>query len=333
MMNLINRFALSLPGMRRLMNDNGRLRRELTSLRAELLQARQSQQLWVPAGHFYSPIVNPADEAVQSSMKAEAYPAESPDVYGISEREMLNWFDVIAERYTTQPFPELRKPGSRYFYSNPNFPLADALALLAFMVTRRPRKFVEIGAGFSSCAAIDINQRYLNEEVEMTFIEPHPELALDLVGSDSPYRDCFLTKKVQDVPLDIFRALGRNDILFIDSSHVGKTGSDVLDYLFRLLPCLGPNVLVQIHDIFYPFEYPKAWIADQNRSWNEAYLLRAFLHGNTSFRVLYLSDWFYKCRRPMVEARMPLCIAHRGGSLWLETTTGGGIEQRERDKL
>ena len=279
-------------------------------------------ELWVPAGHYYSPLVNPADEAVQRSMQMEAHPEAPPDVFGIGEDEMLRWFEIIAGQYASQPFPERRSPGSLYYYSNPNFPLADALALLGFMVTRRPKRFIEIGAGYSSCAAIDINESYLNGDVEMTFVEPNPELALELIGPESPYRDCFMRKKLQDVPLDIFQALGCNDILFIDSSHVGKTGSDVLDYLFRVLPCLGPNVLIQIHDIFYPFEYPREWIADQNRSWNEAYLLRAFLHGNSSFRVLYMSDWFYKCRRAMVEARMPLCIAHRGGSIWLETNAG-----------
>jgi hypothetical protein len=275
--------------------------------------------LWVPAGHSYSPLVDPADENVQRAMQEEAHPTAPLEAFGISEAEMLRWFDAVAGHYAAKPFPERRTAGSHYCYSNPNFPLADALALLAFMVERRPRRLVEIGAGFSTCAAIDINERCLNGEVEMTFIDPRPQLALELLGPDSPYRDRFLTKPLQDVPLDVFQTLGSGDILFIDSSHVAKTGSDVLDYVFRVLPCLAPGVAVQIHDIFYPFEYPKAWIADQNRSWNEAYLLRAFLHGNAAFRVIYMSDWFYKCRRQMVEARMPLCIEHRGGSLWMET--------------
>jgi hypothetical protein len=353
MKNLLNRLTLALPRMRRLVDENGRLRsaivdaelelqkrtQELSALQSELLNftelqggateaaviadresARRGQELWVPVGHFYSPLVDYTDESVQCAMQSEEHPTTPPDYFGISEEEMTHWFDVVANQYATHPFPERRTSGSKYYYSNPNFPLADALALLAFMVTRRPKRLIEIGAGFSTCAAIDINERYLNGEVEMTFIEPHPELALELIGQDSPYRDRFLATKLQNVSLDIFQALGSGDILFIDSSHIAKTGSDVLDYIFRILPCLGPNVLVHIHDVFYPFEYPREWIADQNRSWNEAYLLRAFMHGNDSVRVLYFSDWFYKCRRPLVAARMPLCISHRGGSLWIETT-------------
>ncbi len=325
MTNLLNRLAFALPSVRRLVNENTRLRLDaevrVALKAAEIVDKKPAKgggDLWVPTGHFYSPLVDPTDSAVQRSIDLENHPVAKPESFGISEDEMLRWFNTIAEQYATQPFPERFTPGSRYYYSNPNFPLADALALLAFMVTRRPKRFVEIGAGFSSCAAIDINERYLNGEVEMTFIEPHPELALDLIGPDPRYRDRLLISRLQDVSLEIFQALGKDDILFIDSSHIGKTGSDVLDYMFRVFPCLNPNVMVHIHDIFYPFEYPGAWIVDENRSWNEAYLLRAFLQGNRSFQVLYFSDWFFKCRRPLVQSRMPLCISNRGGSIWLE---------------
>ena len=138
----------------------------------------------------------------------------------------------------------------------------------------------------------------------MTFIEPHPETALELFGDDSRYRACVLRQRLQDTPLSLFTELD---------------AGDVLDYLFRILPRLRPGVLVHVHDIFYPFEYPELWIADQNRSWNEAYFVRAFLCANLNFRVLYLSDWIYKCRRHLFETRMPLCVQHRGGSLWLQS--------------
>ena len=183
-----------------------------------------------------------------------------------------------------------------------------------------PGDCVEIGSGFSSCAAIDINERYLDGSVDLTFIDPHPELALQLVGETSPWAERFQRIKLQDTPLNRFEALEPNDILFIDSSHVAKTGSDVLDYLFRIFPALRPGVVVHIHDIFYPFEYPGYWINGENRSWNEAYFLRAYLQGCDKMEVLFWSDWFYKCRRTLVEEQMPLCIEHRGGSLWLRVS-------------
>ena len=274
--------------------------------------------MWVPPGHFYSPIVDPADECVRRAVQLEAQPDIAPEAFGISTEEMLKWFDLLCRQYTAFPFPEQKIPGAFYYYSNPNFPLADAIALTALMVEKRPRQYIEVGSGFSTCAAIDVNEKYLNGAVQMTFIDPHPELATGLLGNSS-YSERIVQRRVQDVPLGVFQELRQGDILFIDSSHVAKTGSDVLDYLFRILPAIAPGVAVHIHDIFYPFEYPDMWITNENRSWNEAYLLRAFLQGNSRFEVLFLTDWFYKCRRELVAGRMPLCIEHRGGSLWMQS--------------
>ena len=82
--------------------------------------------------------------------------------------------------------------------------------------------------------------------------------------------------RVQDVPIDEFRALGSGDVLFIDSSHVLKTGSDVHRELFEILPALASGVLIHFHDIDYPFEYPDLFLFERRYSWNEAYAVRAF---------------------------------------------------------
>jgi hypothetical protein len=152
----------------------------------------------------------------------------------------------------------------------------------------------------------------------LTFIDPHLEQLLALLPGDSPYLSRIKAMKVQDVSLDLFAGLRKGDILFIDSSHVAKTGSDVVDYLFRIFPVLAAGVLIHIHDVFFPFEYPADWVVEQGRSWNETYCLRAFLSYNAGFRICFFSDWFFKCRRHLVESRMPLCVDYRGGSLWLE---------------
>lgn len=275
--------------------------------------------LFMPPGHFYSPIVDASDPAVVRATQSEAQPVATLEEFGIEEQEVLRWFEVIAQHYAAHPFPEQPAAGRRYHYANPAFFLADALALLAFLDACRPRRYIEIGAGYSSCAALDINEAYLGGAIQMTFIDPHPEMLFDLLGHHAADRKLVLKSRLQDVPLDRFKELDAGDILFIDSSHVAKTGSDVLDYTFRILPQLRPGVIVHIHDIFFPFEYPRGWIVEENRSWNEAYLLRAFLHGNPRFRVLYLTDWIYKCRRHLYETRMPLCLTHRGGSLWMQS--------------
>ena len=164
---------------------------------------------------------------------------------------------------------------------------------------------------------IDINRTYCSGEIDLTFIDPFaPEVAPHLL--DHPdFNAGLLRARLQGVPTERFQELGPGDILFIDSSHVAKTGSDVVDYAFRILPALKTGVAVHIHDIFFPFEYPRSWVETQNRSWNEAYLIRAFLQGNRRWSVEFLFDWFYKCRREELAAKMRDCVENRGGSLWL----------------
>ena len=94
-------------------------------------------------------------------------------------------------------------------------------------------------------------------------------------------------KKVQEVRLDVFDRLESGDILFIDTSHVVKTAGDV-NYLFlEVVPRLNPGVIIHVHDIFFPKEYPKEWVLDQQRFWTEQYLLQAFLAFNSEFEVLF----------------------------------------------
>ena len=90
---------------------------------------------------------------------------------------------------------------------------------------------------------------------------------------------------LQSVGVEVFEELGRGDILFIDSTHVSKLGSDVNYLFFEILPRLRSGVRVHIHDVFFPFEYPPKWIA-KGIAWNENYLLRGFLQYNDKFRIV-----------------------------------------------
>jgi hypothetical protein len=110
--------------------------------------------------------------------------------------------------------------------------------------------------------------------------------------------------------------LEANDILFIDSSHVSKAGSDVNHLFFTVLPRLKPGVLVHVHDVFYPFEYPLGWLR-QGRAWNELYLLRAFLQYNTAFEMLFFNSFLWKHHKEQLAAKLPRMATNPGGSIWL----------------
>ena len=94
---------------------------------------------------------------------------------------------------------------------------------------------------------------------------------------------------VQNVKLIEFEKLEPNDLLFIDSSHISKIGSDLNYLLFEVLPSLKPGVIIHFHDILYPFEYPYEWI-EKGIYWNEAYLLKAFLMHNKNYEILLFND-------------------------------------------
>jgi len=115
----------------------------------------------------------------------------------------------------------------------------------------------------------------------------------------------------------VFEQLDENDIFFLDSSHVSKTGSDVNYLIFEILPALKPGVLVHIHDILYPFEYPEEWVLKERRSWNESYLLRAFLQYNSAFEIVYWNNFVWHRMHEELGGLMPLCLENEGGSIWL----------------
>jgi hypothetical protein len=120
----------------------------------------------------------------------------------------------------------------------------------------------------------------------------------------------------------MYRSLGAGDILFIDSTHVMKTGSDVCFELFEILPRLAPGVIVHIHDIQYPFEYPEVWIFDKKRSWNEIYAVRAFLSFNTRFRVIGFNNYLGRFHKAKLEAAYGAEVRNSGGGLWMQVEEG-----------
>jgi hypothetical protein len=118
-------------------------------------------------------------------------------------------------------------------------------------------------------------------------------------------------------PPSTFDDLSAGDILFIDSTHIVKTGSDVCCELFEILPRLPAGVLVHFHDIFWPFEYGEDWVLNENRSWNEIYALRAFLTYNSQFEIIFFNDFFRQFRRDLIAQTYPKFLNNTGGAIWL----------------
>jgi predicted O-methyltransferase YrrM len=236
------------------------------------------------------------------------------DMNETAQLELLARFEAL---YPSVDFPAAPAPSHRYHYENPAYSYSDAIMLHCMLRHFRPRRIIEVGSGYSSCAILDTRERHLGGNLEVTFVEPYPALLQSLLRPADRDAIEIIPKRVQDVPVETFARLEEGDFLFIDSTHVSKTGSDVNYLVFDVLPALNRGVHVHFHDVFYPFEYPKEWVMG-GRSWNEQYVLRAFLQYNAAFSLTMMNTYLQRFHPERFAAGMPLCLRNTGGSLWIE---------------
>lgn len=267
--------------------------------RARAIAAVTMRPPYVKPGHFYSPLTNGED-----IRRALAW-QEAPGVN-------LNESAQLALAASLQPVLAAEVPGPRYYEANGMYPLSDATVYRAMLAHLRPTKIIEVGSGFSTAVALD--EVSVNADLtglEMTCIEPYPARLMGLLKPSD--RVTLLQCPVQDVALETYERLDANDILFIDSSHVVKAGSDVTWLLLHVLPWLAPGVAVHLHDVFWPFTYLPHWLRER-RDWNEAYFLHAFLSGNADWEILLFSSWLWNKHPEVVPTRI---IEDHPGSIWL----------------
>ena len=194
-----------------------------------------------------------------------------------------------------------------------NTPFGHHDAALYYTMIRflKPRQIIEVGSGYSTKIASLASQK--NETTNITCIDPYPP---EFLNESIPCLGKLIKKPVQDVPIELFQELDKNDILFIDSTHVSKIGSDV-NYLFlEVLPSLRTGVVIHVHDIFLPQELPQNWIKDLHLFWNEQYLLNAFLIGNSDFEVL-IGNRYMGLHHPDELKKFFYYEPPGGGSFWM----------------
>jgi hypothetical protein len=286
----------------------------LRKLRRRVSQAVNG--LWVPPGHFYSPI--PCLEEVRRQADAVFRVPRTLPAIDLNEAGQLDLLRQLRPYYADLPGIPRQQPGLRFSFVNPAYSHTDALFLYSLIRHARPRRIIEVGSGHSSSLILDTNELCFDRAIACTFIEPYPDLLRSLFRGDDGSRVEVLARRVQDVELDRFAGLAAGDILFIDSTHVSKVHSDVNYLLFEVLPALPSGVWIHFHDVFYPFEYSRDWVYE-GRAWNEAYLLRAFLQYNSSFRIELLNTFLDLFHRAEFRKDMPtaVCAAGIGGSIWI----------------
>jgi hypothetical protein len=277
-----------------------------TASTAAAIAAVVARPPYATPGHFYSPLT-----AADDLSRALSWTG-APGVDLAEERQLA---------LTAQLLPSLARPvaGPRYVTGNSMYGAADAAVYQAMLTHLRPGRLVEVGSGYSTALALDESAAEPElAGLQITCIEPFPDRLLRLLSEADRKRVTLVRQPVQEVDPAVYDQLAPGDILFIDSTHVVKAGSDVVWLFLHVLPRLAAGVVVHVHDVFWPFEYPAHWLRER-RDWTEAYLLHAFLAGNESWEILYFSSWIWRCHPNVVPASL---AREEPGSIWLRKVRG-----------
>jgi hypothetical protein len=279
-------------------------------------QAKEEVHSVFRPGHFHSPVVDPS--TVRSYWERERG-SEPSDISAINvdPAPMLGIWNRNLDFIKSTPFTDEQVPNNRYYYTGGPFPWGDGIGLRMMINELMPRRIVEIGSGFSTACMLDSADHIGLDSLQITCIEPYPDRLLSLMRAKDHDRVKLLQKFVQDVPEDVVDELEPGDILFIDSTHVLKTGSDVHFEFFHLIPRLKQGVVVHFHDVPYPFEYPPEWVFEKNYSWNEAYALRLFLMFNNAFEVTFWGSLLARSYTDNIRSDFPTFLRNPGTSIWL----------------
>ncbi|WP_169738889.1 class I SAM-dependent methyltransferase [Jiangella gansuensis] len=259
-------------------------------------------------GHYYSPATSAADR-----QRAVTWRALSPVGVDLNEDGQ--------EKLAGELGPLMVDlPEDRWQPGNGMYGRADAATMHAMLRHYKPKRVVEVGSGYSTAVILDVAERYL-PGLEVTCIEPYPERLLSRVRDEDnvhvmqvPVQQVPAPESLGDGPNASFCGIQSGDFLIIDSTHVAKSGSDVIWLYLHVLPTLPPGVLVHIHDIHWPFEYPEKWIRE-GRDWTEVYLLRAFLSHSEAWQIRLMTSWLWTQRPDLVPESL------RGeptGALWMQ---------------
>ena len=253
----------------------------------------QELGIHVLANHFYSPV--PDTRKLKDNLWLE-----SSKLIGINinEQEQLALLSLFETKFKIEcaKFPTNKSGNLRpeYYSENMFFGSVDGEILYSMIRHFKPSRIIEIGSGYSTFLAAQAILK--NKEENNSYncmliaIEPYPN---EILKRGFPGLSELVIKNVQDVPLSEFQKLKADDILFIDSTHVLKIGSDVKYEFLEILPILEKGVIIHFHDIFLPAEYPKNWVLDDHIFWNEQYLLQAFLIFNNNFKILWCANYMH----------------------------------------
>ena len=267
--------------------------------------------------HYYSPIPDLArlsEEQVKRRTSMTGIKLDTPAMLQMAD-SFHHRFGAEYAVFGSTP----RNQEGKFFFGNGVYERIDAEILHCMVRHFGPKRVIEIGSGYSTlitAAACELN-RDAGRPATFSLIEPYPN---DLFLKTIPGVSQLHRNGVEECPLWFFEELEAGDILFIDSSHVIRSGNDVEYIYFEIIPRLRPGVILHIHDIFLPFRYPANWIQKEHIFWNEQYLVEAMLTHNSSYQVLWAGSYLHTEHPEHLAKAFPGYDPKRNlpGSIWIE---------------
>ncbi len=265
----------------------------------------------IRSDHYYEP--------TYSEVHLPENTVQERDLPGVdlNESEQLRLLERFVFAEELKNLPMIKPSDSEFGYINKMYGPGDAENYYNIIRHKKPRSIIEIGSGNSTLVALlaitENKKDDSNYDCNVTCIEPYEMPWLEKTGVK------VVREKVEALSIDYFRKLGENDILFIDSSHVIRPYGDVLREFQEILPSLNSGVLVHVHDIFTPRDYPERWLRAERRLWNEQYLLESFLAFNNRFKVILANNWLKHNHWNAFSNACPMTDAnHEPGAFWMQ---------------
>ena len=261
--------------------------------------------------HYYEPLFNKSDLR-KPLTKDRALPGiewnEAGQLWLLSELNFSGELSSLADE---------RGSDTDFYYNNPSFKAGDCEYWYNAIRRFKPRVIIEIGSGNSTkIAALAVNKNKSEDkgyDCRHICIEPYEMPWLEKT------RVKVIREKAETVDINIFKQLKENDILFIDSSHIIRPQGDVLFEYLELLPALNEGVIIHIHDIFSPKDYPEEWLINSALFWNEQYLLEAFLSHNNDFKIIGALNFLRHKHYELLKEKCPkLTLEHEPGSFYIQ---------------
>ncbi len=254
------------------------------------------------------------EQARLEKLAAKGHWDQAPFAEGLmlDTQKHLAFLKTVCGPYRAELSAMPNSEAQGFFRNNGWFESVDADVLYGVIRHFAPALVVEIGSGYSSrLTAQAIRDGRL--PTRLVCVDPSPRVEIKRCADEC------IESPVEDLPVDELPArLKAGDVLFIDSSHLVKSGGDVVYLYLQVLPRLRPGVLIHAHDIFLPFEYPKEFILENRWEWSEQYLLYALLTGNRAYEILWPSCYMWQTQQDRVRVTMPVDkLAPAPSSLWV----------------